>query len=79
MKRRFLVMWLGAMLIVAMLAVSALPALAQPREPSCDWYEAGFNVSRNATEWWGYWCNYPGYGWYLMGWWSEDSGFISTW
>ncbi len=79
MKRRLLVVWLGAMLVVAMLAVSALPALGQPRgEVSCEWYEAGFDVGRNAPEWWGYWCHYPGYGWYLMGWWSKASGFIST-
>ena len=33
MKSRLLVMWLGTMLVVALLAVSALPALGQPREP----------------------------------------------
>jgi hypothetical protein len=78
MIRRISVMWLGALLVATLLAVSALPALGQPREPSCDWYEAGFDVGRNAPEWWGYWCNYPGYGWYLIGWWSYDTGFIST-
>ena len=79
MKHRVLVMWLGALLVVTLLAVSALPALGQPSQPYCDWYEAGFDVGRNAPEWWGYWCHYPDYGWYLIGWWSDDTGFISVW
>jgi len=70
MKRRFLVLGLGALLLVTLLAVSALPALGQPSGPYCDWYEAGFDKSFN-TEWWAYWCRWPGWGWYLMGWWSD--------
>ena len=78
MKRVILVLTVAA-LMLAMTVTSALPALGQPREPSCDWYEAGFDVGRHAPEWWGYWCNYPGYGWYLMGWWSDDTGWIPVW
>jgi hypothetical protein len=74
MKRRFLVLALGAMLLVTLLAVSALPALGQPRA-YCDWYEAGFDRDFN-TAWYGYWCHYHDYGWYLVAWWSEDTGYI---
>ena len=77
MKRRFLVLGLGALLLVTLLAVSALPALAQPGGPYCDWYEAGFDRSFN-TEWWAYWCRWPGWGWYLMGWWSDPTGYIAV-
>jgi hypothetical protein len=50
---------------------------SQPSEPWCDWYEAGFD--RNfGVEWWGYWCNWPGYGWYLSAWWSDENGYIRT-
>ncbi len=77
MKRRFWVLAFGAMLLVTLLAVSALPALGQPSGPYCGWYEAGFDRSFR-TEWWAYWCRWPGYGWYLMGWWSEHTGWISV-
>ena len=75
MKRIILVLTV-ALLMLTMTVTTALPALGQPREPYCDWYEAGFDVGRNAPEWWGYWCHYQGYGWYLIGWWSEDTGWI---
>jgi hypothetical protein len=52
---------------------------SQPSEPSCDWYEAGFDVGSNAPEWWGYWCHWPGSGWYLIAWWSDATGYISAW
>ena len=82
MKRMILVLTVAA-LMLAMTVTSALPALANhngpSRAPSCDWYEAGFDVGRNAPEWWGYWCHYPGYGWYLIGWWSDASGWIPVW
>ena len=74
MKRRILLLALLGMLLVTLLAVSALPALGQPREPYCDWYEAGFDRNFD-TNWWGYWCRDPDTGWYLVGWWSEDTGF----
>ncbi len=77
MKRMILVLTVAA-LMLAMIVTSALPALAQP-SASCGWYEAGFDVSRNAPEWWGYWCHYRGYGWYLIGWWSKASGWIPLW
>ena len=76
MKHRILLLALLGMLLVAVLATTnALPALAQPSGPYCDWWEAGFDKSFS-TEWWAYWCRWPGYGWYLMGWWSEDTGYI---
>ena len=76
MKRRILVLMLTAMMLVtALAATSALPALGQPAEPRCGWYEAGFDKSFN-TDWWAYWCRYPGYGWYLIAWWSDPTGII---
>ena len=76
MKRRILVLMLTAMMLVtALAATSALPALGQPSDISCDWYEAGFDRSFN-TDWWAYWCRYPGYGWYLIAWWSDPTGII---
>jgi hypothetical protein len=78
MKRKILVLTLTTMLVVTMLAIiGAVPALAQPITPSCDWYEAGFDRSFG-TDWWAYWCRWPGYGWYLAGWWSELTGFIAV-
>jgi hypothetical protein len=76
MKRKILVLMLSALMIMTMVAtVSAVPAIAQPR---CDWYEAGFDRDFG-TEWWGYWCRDSYYGdWYLLGWWSSDTGFIYT-
>jgi hypothetical protein len=79
MKRRILVLTLTAVMLVTLLAASALPALGQPSGPYCDWYEAGFDVGRNAPEWWAYWCRWPGYGWYLIGWWSDYTGWIPVW
>jgi RES domain-containing protein len=77
MKRRILVLMLAAMMLVMALATtSAVPALGQePATPRCDWYEAGFDRSFN-TDWWAYWCRYPGYGWYLIAWWSDPTGII---
>jgi hypothetical protein len=73
MKRKILVVMASVLMLVTMLAtVSAMPAVAQP---NCDWYEAGFD--RNfGTDWWGYWCRDPDTGWYLVGWWSYETGFI---
>ncbi len=78
MRRRFLFLVLGALLVVTLLAASALPALGQPGGPYCGWYEAGFDRSFGTT-WWAYWCRWPGYGWYLMGWWSRGTGYIPLW
>ena len=79
MKRKILVLMLSALMLVTMLAtISAVPASAQPEAPRCDWYEAGFDRDFG-TEWWGYWCRDSYYGdWYLLGWWSSDTGFIYT-
>ena len=72
MKRKILILMLGALMLVTMLAtISVVPALAQP---NCDWYEAGFDRNFN-TDWWGYWCRDPDTGWYLLGWWSDATGF----
>lgn len=76
MKHRILVLTLTVMVLLLMLATtSALPALGQPDAPYCAWYEAGFDRDFN-TAWYGYWCHYSGYGWYLVAWWSEDTGYI---
>ena len=77
MKHRDLVLMLTALLVVLMVALSASIALSQeePDAPRCDWYEAGFDRDFSSA-WWAYWCRWPGYGWYLMGWWSEDTGYI---
>jgi hypothetical protein len=77
--KRIILVLTVALLMLTMTVTTALPALGQPSQPYCDWYEAGFDVGRNAPEWWGYWCHYQGYGWYLIGWWSDDTGFISVW
>ena len=76
MKRKILVLTLSAMLLLTMLvAISASPALAQPSDVRCDWYEAGFDRNFN-TDWWAYWCHYPDSGWYLIAWWSDATGII---
>ena len=86
MKRRILVLTLAAMLLVTTLATTiASPALAQPRGPWCDWYSAGFELGsrgNNYQEVWGYWCYYgrdygDSQGWWLIGLWYEDYGWVS--
>ena len=77
MKRKILVLMVTALMVVLMVGTSASTALSQdaPDAPRCDWYEAGFDRDFNNV-WWAYWCHWSGYGWYLMGWWSEDTGYI---
>jgi hypothetical protein len=78
MKHRILVLTLTVMVLVLILATtSALPALGQPDEPYCAWYEAGFDRDFN-NSWWAYWCHWRGYGWYLMAWWSDLTGYIAV-
>ena len=50
----------------------------QPREPSCDWYDASFDVGRRADDnrVWGWWCHYPRSGWSLLGLYYEDYGWV---
>jgi hypothetical protein len=77
MKRRILLLSVTAMLVVMMVATSALPALAQLRTPSCDWYPVSFERrAHNTTAWYAYWCHWPGYGWYLHAWWSKNTSTI---
>ena len=76
MKRKILVLMVTALMVVLMVGTSASTALSQePDAPRCDWYEAGFDRDFNNV-WWAYCCHWSGYGWYLMGWWSEDTGYI---
>ncbi len=76
MKRKFLVLAVTAMLVVMMLATSALPAVSQPRGPWCDWYPVSFEKRALDARWYAYWCHWPGYGWYLHAWWSKHTGVI---
>src|SRR5215207_7144664 len=50
----------------------------QPREPSCDWYDASFDVGRRADDYrvWGWWCHFPRSGWELVGLYYEDYGWV---
>lgn len=79
MKRKILVLAVTAMMLAMMVAGSALPALAQrvaPEEPECAWYFDRYTWRVFGQEWWGYWCDWPDYGWYLHAWWHEDYGII---
>lgn len=66
------------MLIVAamMMVGSAMPALAQPADPECDWYLDRYFERLTGEEWYGYWCYYgEDDGWDLYAWWNEDKGY----
>jgi hypothetical protein len=58
---------IAALVTVAMLALLALPALAQQEEAFCDWYW-GYRFS--SVGGWEYWCWDPRLGWYYAE--SED-------
>ena len=76
MRRRILLLTTTAVLVLTMVATSALPALGQPRTPRCDWYPVSFERRALDSQWYAYWCNWPGYGWYLHAWWSKHTGAI---
>ncbi len=66
------------LVVAAMLMVgSALPALAQPADPKCDWYFEGLYYLTTGEEWYGYWCYWgKDEGWEIYAWWNEDEGYF---
>jgi hypothetical protein len=79
-KRIILLLTVTAMLLAALVASSALPALAQdsPPQPSCDWYLDNYLKRNFDVDWWGYWCDWgqDNGGWVLYGWWNKDTGWV---
>ena len=79
MKRKILVLTATAMMLAMMMLGSALPALAQQYPtPQCDWYLDYYYAQTFQQNWYGYWCYWPDYGWYLYGWWNDARGYISA-
>ena len=78
MKRKILVLTATAMMLAMMMLGSALPALAQPPAPTCDWYLDYYYAQVFQQNWYGYWCYWPDEGWLLYGWWSARTGWISA-
>lgn len=76
MKRKIMALTVTA-LMLAMMVVSALPALAQPDDPDCSWYLDRYWVRLTGEEWYGYWCYYEDDDdWELYTWWNEEEGYI---
>ena len=75
MKRKILVLTAAA-LMLAMTLISALPALAAPADPSCDWYLDHYFYRLTGQEWYGYWCDWgDNGGWQLYEWWYNDEDY----
>ncbi len=67
-KRMILVLTVAVMMLTV-----AMPAMAQddPEAPSCDWYRDNYVYRNFGVELWGYWCDWPDYGWYLHALWQD--------
>ena len=80
MKRKRLVLALTAMLLVIMLAGSALPALAArpsdaPDAPTCQWDWDRYLWNNYGYELWFYGCDYGDGNWTIDSLWSPDHGY----
>ncbi len=70
MKRIILVLTVTAMMLAMMVASIGVPALAQddePNAPQCSWY-LNWLTSDPDTDWWEFWCWWPGWGWEFVFW-----------
>ena len=71
MKRKILVLVVAAFMLIG----SALPALAQPADPSCDWDWDRYLWKQYEYELWYYGCDFGDDGWYIYAFWTPDDGY----
>ena len=72
MKRKILVLVVTALMLIG----SALPALAQPTDPSCDWDWDRYLWRIYEYELWYYGCDFgEDGGWYIYAFWNPDYGY----
>ncbi len=71
MKRKILVLVVAMMMLIG----SALPALAQPADPTCDWDWDRYLWNQYEYELWYYGCDFGDDGWYIYAFWTPDDGY----
>ena len=67
--------------VVVMMLTVAMPAMANhsPSAPDCDWYRDNYVYRTFGVDMWGYWCDWPGYGWYLHALWADGEYLWADW
>ncbi len=71
MRRKILVLVITALMVIG----SALPALAQPADPSCGWDWDRYLWRAYEYELWYYGCDFGEDGWYIYAFWNPDHGY----